>query len=53
MMQEAENAELADQYITWLSSAQGGGPHFERAGFLPADSDEGRELTERLGAKDV
>jgi molybdate transport system substrate-binding protein len=53
VMQEAENPELADHYITWLSSAQGGGPHLERAGFTAADSEEGRKLTEQLGAKDV
>lgn len=53
MMQEAKNPELAQDYIDWLTSAGGGQPHFERAGFIPADSDRGRELTELLGVKDV
>jgi molybdate transport system substrate-binding protein len=53
MMQEAKNPELANHYIDWLVSAQGGGRHFERAGFIPADSEEGRKLTEQLGVKDV
>ena len=53
MMQEAENAELAQDYIDWMVSAQGGGPYFEKAGFIAADSDRGRELTELLGVKDA
>ena len=53
MMQEAKNEELARDYIDWITSTQGGGPHFERAGFIPAGSDRGRELTEKLGVKDV
>ena len=53
LMQEAKNPELARDYIDWLTSAQGGQPHFERAGFIPADSDRGRELTELLGVKDA
>lgn len=53
LMREAKNPELARDYIDWLTSAQGGQPHFERAGFIPADSDRGRELTELLGVKDV
>jgi ABC-type molybdate transport system, periplasmic component len=53
MMQEAENPGLAQDYIDWITSSQGGQPYFEQAGFIPADSDQGRELTERLGVKDV
>jgi len=53
MMQEAKNPELARDYIDWITSAQGGQPYFERAGFIPADSHRGRELTEILGVKDV
>ena len=53
MMQEAENPGLAQDYINWITSSQGGQPYFEQAGFIPADSDRGRELTERLGVKDV
>ena len=52
-MQEAKNPELAKDYIDWLTSAHGGQPYFERAGFIPAASDRGRELTEILGVKDV
>jgi molybdate transport system substrate-binding protein len=53
MMREAENPELARDYIQWMTSATGGQPHLERAGFIPADSDRGRELIETLGVKDV
>jgi molybdate transport system substrate-binding protein len=53
MMREAKNPEFAQDYIDWITSAQGGQPYFERAGFIPADSDRGRELTELLGVKDV
>jgi molybdate transport system substrate-binding protein len=53
MMREAKIPELARDYIDWLASAQGGRPHFERAGFISADSDKGRELTELMGVKDV
>lgn len=53
MMQEAEDPRLAQDYIDWLTSAEGGGPYFERAGFTPAASERGRELTELLGVKDV
>jgi molybdate transport system substrate-binding protein len=53
MMQEAKNEELARDYIDWITSTQGGGPHFERAGFIPAASDRGRELVEKLGVKDA
>ncbi len=53
MMQEAKNPALAQDYIDWITSAQGGQPHFERAGFIPSVSDRGRELTELLGVKDA
>ena len=53
MMQEAKNPELAQDYIKWLTSAEGGRPHLERAGFIAADSPRGRELTELLGVQDV
>ena len=53
MMQEAKDRTLAQHYIDWLLSPQGGQPHFARAGFIPAASDRGRELTERLGVKDA
>jgi len=52
-MEEAKNPELANDYIDWITSAQGGQPYFERAGFIPAASHRGRELTEILGVKDV
>lgn len=53
IMEEAKDKELAQDYINWLTSSTGGGPHLERAGFIPADSERGRELTELLGVKDV
>lgn len=53
MMQEVKIPELAQDYIDWITSAKGGQSYFEKAGFIPADSDQGRELTERLGVKDV
>lgn len=53
IMQEAENPPLAQDYIDWMTTSEGGGPHFERAGFIAADSARGRELTELLGVHDV
>jgi molybdate transport system substrate-binding protein len=53
MMQEAQDPSLAQDYIDWLTSAAGGGPYFERAGFIAADSVRGRELTELLGVHDA
>jgi molybdate transport system substrate-binding protein len=53
VMEEVKNAELAQDYLDWLTSATGGGAHFERAGFIPADSERGRELTELLGVQDA
>jgi molybdate transport system substrate-binding protein len=53
MMREAQKPELAQSYIDWLTSADGGQPYFTQAGFIAADSDRGRELTTLLGVRDV
>jgi molybdate transport system substrate-binding protein len=53
IMEETKNTGLAEDYISWITSVNGGGPHFERAGFIPAGSARGRELTELLGVKDA
>ncbi len=53
IMQEAQDIELARDYIEWMASSQGGGPHFERAGFISAGSERGRELTNLLGVKNA
>ena len=52
MMKDARDPELADCYIDFIRSEEGQG-FFEAAGFIPAISDEGRNLTEKLGVKDV
>lgn len=53
LMREAKNVALAKDYIAWMTSASGGQKLMEEAGFIPADSDAGRRLTEKLGVKDV
>lgn len=52
MMKDARDPELAAHYIKFIRSEEGQG-FFEAAGFIPAISDEGRKLTEKLGVKDV
>lgn len=52
-MQEAKNVPLADDYIEWMITASGGQKFMEEAGFIPADSDAGRRLIEKLGVKDA
>lgn len=52
-MQEAKNVDLAEDYIDWMTTADGGQKYMEQAGFIPADSDKGRLLTEKLGVKDA
>ncbi|MFP5211837.1 MAG: substrate-binding domain-containing protein [Acidobacteriota bacterium] len=52
VMKDAADRALADDYVNFLTSSEGQA-FFERSGFIPALSDKGRELIERLGVKDV
>jgi len=52
VMKDAEDRALADHYVEFITSSEGQA-FFERAGFIPAISDRGRELTEKLGVKDA
>ena len=52
MMKEAKDPELAAHYIDFICSEEGQG-FFEEAGFIPAISDHGIKLIEKLGVKDV
>ena len=52
LMEEAKNVALAKNYIDWMTSADGGQKFMEEAGFIPAESDEGRRLIEKLGVRD-
>jgi len=51
-MKSARNRSLADDYVAFLISLEGQA-YFERMGFIPAISKEGRQLVEKLGVKDV
>jgi molybdate transport system substrate-binding protein len=52
VMKFAKNRELADDYVNFITS-ETGQACFEHAGFIPAISEKGRILTEKLGVKDV
>jgi molybdate transport system substrate-binding protein len=52
VMKNAVDKELANHFIDFILSAEGQ-RFFEAAGFIPAVSDEGRRLVEKLGVKDV
>ena len=52
LMEEAKNVALAKDYIDWMTSAAGGQKFMEDAGFIPAESDEGHRLIEKLGVRD-
>ena len=52
VMQAAENRKTADAYVAFILSSEGQA-FFENAGFIPAISDKGKELTEKFGVKDV
>lgn len=52
VMEAAKDRELADHYLSFIRSPEGQG-FFERAGFISAISEKGREMTEKLGVKDV
>lgn len=52
IMKDAPDKALARHYIDFVRSEEGQ-RCFDAAGFIPAISDEGRRLTEKLGVKDV
>ncbi|MCG8618020.1 MAG: substrate-binding domain-containing protein [Desulfobacterales bacterium] len=52
VMAAAADTKLADHYVDFICSAEGQA-FFETAGFIPALSDKGQEMIERLGVKDV
>ena len=52
VMEAARDRELAEHYLEFIRSPEGQG-FFEEAGFIPAISEKGRQMTEKLGVKDV
>jgi molybdate transport system substrate-binding protein len=52
VMKFAQDRERADDYTDFILSEEGQA-FFESAGFIPAISKDGREMTARLGVKDV
>lgn len=52
VMKDARDRALADAYVDYVTSAEAQAV-FERQGFIPALSDKGRELIEKLGVQDV
>ncbi len=52
MMKDAKDPELAEYYIEYIRSKEGQN-FFEAAGFIPAISEDGMRLIEKLGVKDV
>jgi molybdate transport system substrate-binding protein len=52
VMKNAADKQLANHFVDFILSEEGQG-FFESAGFIPAMSDEGRRLAEKLGVKDV
>jgi molybdate transport system substrate-binding protein len=52
VMKNARDRALADAYVEFMTSAEGQ-VFFERQGFIPAISDKGVALIEKLGVKDV
>ena len=52
VMKDAADRVLADHYLEYITSEEGQS-FFAAAGFIPAISDKGRELVEKLGVKDV
>ena len=53
VMDEGQANPLSKQYQQWIASPDGGGPFFEKAGFITPYSPLGRELTEKFGVRDV
>jgi molybdate transport system substrate-binding protein len=52
VMKYAPDRALADDYVEFITSKEGQS-FFEASGFIPAISDKGQELIEKLGVKDV
>jgi molybdate transport system substrate-binding protein len=52
VMKNAADKELANHFVEFILSEEGQ-QFFESAGFIPAISDEGRRLVEKLGVKDA
>jgi molybdate transport system substrate-binding protein len=52
VMKYAKDRALADDYVTFLCSAEAQAI-FERQGFIPAASEKGQALIEKLGVKDA
>ena len=52
VMKFAKDRELADHYVNYICSEEGQA-FFEHAGFIPANSEKGRKLIEKLGVNDV
>lgn len=51
VMTDTREKEAANAFLEWLISPEGG-EHMENAGFIPAASKRGQQLTEILGVKD-
>lgn len=52
VMKDAKDRKLADHYVDYICSEEGQA-FFQAAGFIPALSVKGQELTKKLGVKDV
>lgn len=52
VMKNAADRELANHFVDFILSDEGQ-RYFEAAGFIPAMSDNGRRLVEKLGVKDA
>jgi molybdate transport system substrate-binding protein len=52
VMKDARDRALADDYVAYMTGAEGQA-FFEAAGFIPAISEQGQALVEKLGVKDV
>lgn len=53
IMEEAGDVELAGKYQSWICAPDGGGPFFEKAGFITPYSERGKAMTEKFGVRDV
>lgn len=51
VMKWARNRELAEDFVNFITDERGQ-KHFEAAGFIPALSEDGRRLTQKLGVTD-
>ena len=53
LMQEAHDADLANDYIAWMTAEEGGQKHMVNAGFTSVGSERGKMLVEKLGVRDA